>query len=83
MHKHDWSMLFNAYANSGQTVTAFCAARGLTPSKFYAERAKQGAPQGMVPIVVEASALRITLSLRTSVEISGTAGDIAQVLRCL
>jgi hypothetical protein len=60
-----------------------CAARGLTPSKFYAERAKQGAPQGMVPIVVEASALRITLSLRTSVEISGSAADIAQVLRCL
>jgi hypothetical protein len=83
MHKHDWPMLLNAHAKSGQTVTAFCASRGLTSSKFYAERAKQSGAKGMVPIVVEASVLRITLSLRTSVEISGTAADIAQVLRCL
>jgi hypothetical protein len=83
MRKHDWTMLLKAHAVSGQTITAFCAARGLTASKFYAERAKRVAPKGMLPIVVEASALRITLQLRAPIVVSGTAADLAQILRCL
>jgi hypothetical protein len=83
MRKHDWPMLLNAHAKSGQTIAAFCASRGLSASKFYAERAKRAAPSGMLPIVVAASELRITVQLRTPLVISGSAADIAQVLRCL
>jgi hypothetical protein len=83
MHKHDWPMLLNAHAKSGQTIAAFCAARGLSRSKFFAERAKQNTGKGLVPIVVEASELQITLRLRTPIVIAGTAANIAQVLRCL
>lgn len=83
MRKHDWAELIRKQANSGQTIAAFCAARSLTPSKFYAERAKQTVPTGLVPICVETE-LRITLerpSMR--VVICGSAHDLAQVLRCL
>lgn len=83
MRKHDWPMLLNAQARSGQTIAAFCAARGLTRSRFYAERAQQRAATGLVPIVVEASELRITLHLRTPIAIAGSAADLAQILRCL
>jgi hypothetical protein len=83
MRKHDWPMLLNAHAKSGETIAAFCASRGLSASKFYAERAKRAATKALVPIVVEASALRITVQLRTPIVVSGTAADIAQVLRCL
>jgi hypothetical protein len=83
MRKHDWPMLLNAQARSGQTIAAFCAVRGLTRSKFYAERAKQSTPQSVVPIVVEASELRITLQLRTPIVIAGSASDLAQILRSL
>ena len=83
MRKHDWPMLFKAHAKSGQTIAAFCAARGLTQSKFYAERAKQSKAKGLVPIVVEASELRLTLQLRTPIAIAGSASDLAQILRCL
>jgi hypothetical protein len=83
MRKHDWPMLVKSQAKSGQTIATFCASNGLTVSKFYAERAKQAAPKGLLPIVVEASELRITLQLRTPIIVSGTASDLAQVLRCL
>jgi hypothetical protein len=82
MRRHDWPMLVKSQAKSGQTIAAFCASHGLTVSKFYAERAKQ-ASKGLLPIVVEASELRITLHLRTPITVGGTAADIAQVLRCL
>jgi hypothetical protein len=62
MHKHDWPMRLNAHAKSGRTIAAFCAARGLSRSRFFAERAKLCTSQDWVPIVVEASELQITLS---------------------
>jgi hypothetical protein len=83
MRKHDWPMLLNAHAKSGETIAAFCASRGLSASKFYAERAKRTTTNTLVPIVVEASELRITVQLRTPLVISGSAADIAQLLRCL
>jgi hypothetical protein len=83
MRKHDWPMLVRSQAKSGQTIAAFCASQGLTVSKFYAERAKHTAPKGLLPMVVEASELRITLHLRTPISVSGTAADLAHVLRCL
>jgi hypothetical protein len=83
MRKHDWPMLLQAQVTSGQTIGAFCRSRGLSRTTFFAERAKQGAAKVMVPIVVEASELRITVQLRTAIVISGSAGDLAQVLRCL
>lgn len=72
MRKHDWPMLLNAQARSGQTIAAFCAVQGLTRSKFYAERAKQSTAKSVVPIVLEASELRITLQLRTPIVRTGT-----------
>ena len=44
MRKHDWPALLRAQAQSGQTIVEFCTARGLTRSKFYAERAKLHIP---------------------------------------
>jgi hypothetical protein len=83
MRKHDWPMLLNAHAKSGETIAAFCASRGLSASKFYAKRAKRTTTKTLVPIVVAASELRITVQLRTPLVIGGSAADIAQVLRCL
>jgi hypothetical protein len=83
MRIHDWPMLLKAQTTSGQTIAAFCASRGLTVSKFYAERAKRAASKAVVPIAVESNAIRITLQLRTTVVIAGRAADLAEVLRCL
>lgn len=83
MHKHNWPMLLAAQAKSGQTIAAFCASNGLTASQFYAERAKLGSSKGLVPIVVEARELQITVQLRTPVSLRGSAADLAQLLRCL
>ena len=83
MRKHDWPALLRAQAQNGQTIVEFCAARGLTRSKFYAERAKQSAPTGVLPIRVEPSELHITFQLSTPVTICGSATDLAQLLRCL
>lgn len=83
MRKHDWPLLLKTHAMSGQTVQAFCASRGLTKSKFYVERAKHGAPKGLLAICVQPSALRITIELRTPLVIAGSAADLAQLLRCL
>lgn len=84
MRKHDWSMLVKTQAASGQTIAAFCAARGLTRSTFYAERAKH-ASRALVPIRVQApDAVTLTLMLGgKTVEVRGSATDLAQVLRCL
>jgi hypothetical protein len=41
MRKHDWPAMLKEQAVSGQTIAGFCDARGLTRSKFYAERAIQ------------------------------------------
>ena len=83
MRKHDWPALLRTQAHSGQTIAAFCDARGLTRSKFYAERAKPSAPKGLLPIRVAASELRITVELSTPVTLRGSAADLAQLLRCL
>jgi hypothetical protein len=83
MRKHDWPMLVKTQAKSGLTIAAFCALHGLTRSRFYAERAKRTVAQSLVPIVAEASELRITVQLRTPLVIGGSAADLAEVLRCL
>lgn len=83
MSKHDWPALVKAQVTSGETIAAFCAARGLTRSKFYTERARQCSQTGVVPIVVEVRAVQITLQLRTPVVVAGSASDLAQILRCL
>lgn len=83
MRKHDWPTLIRMQEASGETIAAFCDARGLTRATFYAERARQSAPKGLLPIRVEASELRITVQLQTPVTICGSAVDLAQLLRCL
>jgi hypothetical protein len=88
MPKHNWPELIQAHAQSGQSVPAFCEKHRLTRSVFYAQRAKQAGKfaskhSALLPIGVEANELRITVQLRTSVSIRGSAADLAQVLRCL
>jgi hypothetical protein len=82
MRGQDWVQLLKAQAASSQTVERFCAARGVSKSRFYAERAKRQG-KALVPIVVDDAEVRIKLELRTPILMSGKASDLAEVLRCL
>jgi hypothetical protein len=82
MRKHNWPMLIKSQAKSGQTITAFCTAHGIAPSLFYAERSKH-ARKTLLPIVVDSPALQITVHLHSPISLSGSASDLAQLLRCL
>jgi hypothetical protein len=85
MRKHDWPALLKEQAVSGQTIAGFCDARGLTRSKFYAERAKQRLPKGLIPIrIQQPELLSVTVVLSgKALSLRGSGADLAQVLRCL
>ena len=85
--KHDWKSLLAAHARSGQTIAAFCKARGLPISNFYAARLRDRPASGLIPISVVArcdETIRVELKLGGSMaEIRASASDLASLLRAL
>ena len=99
MSKLNWTDILQAQRDSGLSIEAFCRAKSLARSNFYAARArahKQAAPSGLLPIrvgvrtgglpgmIVTPEEITVTVQFETrSLRLRGSAPDLAQLLRCI
>jgi hypothetical protein len=85
--KHDWPTLVNAQARSGQSIEAFCRARGVSVSNFYMARSRMRKSSGLIPIHIDSpgeETIGIALQLgRSTIELRASAAAFASVLKAL
>lgn len=86
--KHDWPTLVHAQARSGQSIEAFCRARGVSVSNFYMARSRMRKSSGLIPIHIDSpggeETICIALQLgRSMIELRASAAAFASVLKAL